>query len=537
MNRIVRFLANIRGNDKRRALQKVFDQSSRELRMNLEQHARSIEKFTTSEGILLGTTSGIHESVEIRLPRGDENAHWLNQGATGTGKTTWQSHIFQQKFQHGFCGGMDCKSGQHQNLVRIIAGHGLTLDPESAEALRRQTMIINPFSSALAPLNICRLLPGYTAEFQAYELALALRRLFQGELTAHAETLLRYLLILLMEAGLSLVEAPTLLQNEVLRGVLAMRSANAAVKEFFLRTYSALPQVSKDSLLNRLGSLLLPENLRLMLGADDLVDFRSAFEDGKLLLVFLGKGPSVPEEQVNVLGSLILQLVFQATYARAEGKRQPYLLAIDEFTNLLEGTALANRFATALTAARSFGLQLMLSHHSFVQVPSALRQTLVANADLVSVFRTGADSAAAFGDFMPDSDIEQMRKAYAAGHSLSKTALKCDQLEAVQRLPNREFFWYDRRSINRSIRLRTPDFIPPHQRLGMPEKLFEELIEEQGWTRGAIGVPREELRRQISDRHERLHQMLRPSIDVRSESEPERSKERPAGKSRRPRLG
>ncbi|HYR88533.1 MAG TPA: type IV secretory system conjugative DNA transfer family protein [Terriglobia bacterium] len=537
MSGFSRFLSNLCGDDKMRALQKVYEQSSKEFRANLEERARSIEEFTGPEGMLLGLTpSQDDEGLNIRIPWGRENARWLIQGGTGTGKTTWQIQLFEQKFPKGFCGGIDCKGDLHPNLVRVIAGCGLKLDREAREALRSRLLVVDPFSSALVPLNICRVLPGYTAEFQAYELALVLRRLFQGDLTAHAENLLRHLLLLLMEAGLSLVEAPMLLQNEVLRSVLAMRNQNAGVKEFFLRAYSSLPQVSKDSLLNRLQALLLPENIRLMLGANDLIDLRSAFEEGKLLLVFLGKGLSIPEEQVNVLGSLILQMVFQATYARVHGKRQSYLLMIDEFVNLLEGTALANRFATALTAARSFGLHLMLSHHSFVQVPSALRQTVLANADLISVFRTSAESAAAFGDFMPESDIEQMTKAYAAGRCLSKTEIKGYQLESIQRLPNREFFWYDRRHINRSIRLRTPEFIPPHLRLRISEKRFEELIEEQGWTCGSAGIRREELRRQIADRQERLQQMLRPSIDVRPDSEPE-NKGKPQGKSRRPRLG
>src|SRR4051812_505012 len=113
-----------------------------------------------------------------------------------------------------------------------------------------------------------------------------------------------------------------------------------------------------------------------MFGSNDIVDFRSILEEGKLLVVFLGKGLTVPEEQTKIIGSLIFQMIFQAAYARSAGKRDPFLLEVDEFTHILEGTALSNRFATALTAARSFGLHLVLSHHSFVQVPTTLRQTI-----------------------------------------------------------------------------------------------------------------------------------------------------------------
>src|SRR6266542_1336484 len=145
---------------------------------------------------------------------------------------------------------------------------------------------------------------------------------------------IRQLLLLLIKAELSLFEAPAILRDEILRGILAYRSQNRSVREFFLRTYPEIPTISKEALLVRLESLLLPENLRLMLGADNLFDLKGTLDAGHPLFIFLGKGPGVPEEQVETIGSLILQLLFQAAFANGP-ERQPYQIILDEFFHLL----------------------------------------------------------------------------------------------------------------------------------------------------------------------------------------------------------
>src|SRR5262249_26118788 len=150
-----------------------------------------------------------------------------------------------------------------------------------------------------------------------------------------------------------------LMQDDVLRGKLVQRSTNPAVKDFFLRTYPSVPPNSKSSLLTRIQSLLLPEKLRLMLGADDFIDLKGILDRGHPLFIFLGKGPDVPEEQVDLIGSLILQLLFQSSYS-ADSVRRPYQIVLDEFFHLLDAPALEKRFETALTTLRSFGVNLSL---------------------------------------------------------------------------------------------------------------------------------------------------------------------------------
>ncbi len=470
--------------------------------------------------------------VRLRLSPDDFAAHWLVQGGTGTGKTTFVTSCVDWALSvRRPIGVVDCKSGFFHMVLQSAAAIAWEMNPGDRTTFIERLAIINPFSDALPPLNICRVPSGSTAEVQAYDVTLAFARLFEASLSIHMENILRHLVMLLTEAGLSLVEAPAVLEDDVLRGVLVERSADQRLKEFFFRTYAILPETSKHALTARLQALLLAENVRLMLGADDLIDLSDVISRGDPLLVFLGKGAGIPEEVVALLGSLLLQLLFQAAYA-SEGKHRPYLVVLDEFFHLLAAPALADRFATALTTLRSFGVHLALVMHNFSQVPPALRETMLANCDLMALFRTSGRNAEFFGDFLPDVDPEMVGSALRrSGEVPSRSEMRRHLMEKLQRLPNRMCYWYDRRKPYRAVQVRVADFVPPHERIGISANRLDAFIREQGIDHGGFAVPREVLRRQLTARKARLRELVRPPIVVVSQ-EPV-----PPTRRGRPRLG
>jgi hypothetical protein len=484
------------------------------------------------DGLRVGTaTSSTGEDVPVHLAWGEEYAHWLVQGGTGTGKTTWVGSLLRQELEGGRpIGVIDCKGDLFRLALRLVVAIAHQLPEREREALRGRVVVVNPFGEYLVPLNVCAPLPGSSAEVQAFEVTLALSRLFDSALGVHMESILRHLLILLIEARLSLVEAPQVLEDEVLRGLLAMRSSHPAVREFFLQAWPSVPQPSKDALVSRLRSLLLPENVRLMLGADDVIDLREILDAGRPMFVFLGKGAGVPEEQVEVLGNLFVQLLLQAVWSRGSGNGTPYLLALDEFVHLLEAPTLVRRFETALTTVRSFGLSLMLIHHNFAQLPTSLREMMLGNCDLVALFRTGGRNAAFFGDFLPETDPASLTRAGEGGGS--RDSIRRFQLEAVQRLPQRELFWYDRRQSYRSIRVRVADVPAPWRITRLTERQLEDRLCEERWDCGALARPRGELAGQLAARQDRLRALLRPTAVVPKASPTPRST-----KGRKPRLG
>jgi len=479
------------------------------------------------------------QPVSIQLSLAELTSHWLVQGGTGTGKTTFVTSLIAERFRLGLpCGVFDCKAGFFDAAVEWLGAIAYRLPPVARAELVRRLAVVNPFAETLVPLNVCRPPSRVSPEVQAYDVTLALARLFDLGLSFHMENILRHLLLLLMSANLTLAEAPLVLDDEVLRSILVERCGNTILKDFFFRTYASLPQSSKTALLVRLQALLLPENLRLMLGADEMVDFIGIIQRGDPLLVFLGKGIGVPEEQVDLIGSLVLQLLLQAAYATSGRDHRPYLVVLDEFFHLLAAPNLADRFCTGLTTLRSFGVQLGLVMHNFSQVVPALRETMLANCDLMALFRTSARNAEFFGDFLPDRDPEFEGSQASA---VSRTEIRRLLSERLQRLPNRECFWYDRRQPYRALRVRVPDVPEPHDAVGITRSELDRFIDEQRLNIGGVALPKTVLRQQLAARQARIRALLHPPVRLHTPDPPPPSSSgrtpRAVVRTKRPSLG
>lgn len=516
------------------------DSSFREILKEYDTFAAHMEHIS-EPAILIGTAkTALGNEVSLRIGTRESHAHWLVQGGTGSGKTSFVTGVFVSALGQGDpVGIVDFKSGLFDTAIRWFAALAYRMET-GQKTFIQNLAVVNPFADALVPLNVCRPISGTTQEVQSYNVSLSLSRLFSSDLGFQMENILRHLLLLLMEANLSLVEAPEVLQQDLLRDILVQRSAIPAVKEFFGRTYPSVPQSSKNALLSRIQSLLLPENLRLMLGADELIDFKGILDRGDPLLIFLGKGAEVPEEQVDLVGSLVLQLLFQAAYSSASGKRRPYQIILDEFFHLLDAPALEKRFDTALTTLRSFGVTLSLVMHNFSQVPVSLRDSILNNCDFMAIFRTYARNAQYFGDFLPELDPEIVAESLrTSGRLPAKQEVRAQLLERLQRLPDRHCYWYDKRKPYRGVLVRVPDLSTPHRLAGISETALEQFMDREGLFLGGCALPKDTLRAQIEARRIRLRELVRPPINMVSNSQkpPDDRDLNTKDKKRRPRLG
>ena len=477
--------------------------------------------------------------VSVRLGLNDWASHWMVQGSTGSGKTTFATSLAATRLASGYpTGVVDCKAGFFDAAIDWLAAVAYRMPAGEQSRLAQRLAIVNPFADTLVPMNVCRPPHAVTPEVQAYDITLSLSRLFETGMSLHMENILRHLLLLLMSANLTLVEAPVVLEDEVLRGILTERCDNPILKEFFFRTYPSLPQPPKTALLVRLQALLLPENLRLMLGSDEMIDLKGIIERGDPLFVFLGKGLGVPEEQVDLIGSLVIQLLLQASYASAQPHR-PYILVLDEFFHLLTAPNLTARFATALTTLRSFGVYLCLVMHNFAQVPPVLQHALLDSCS-VALFRTSGRNAEYFGDFLPDQDPESVAGTlWQQSRPQSRQELRRRLTERLQRLENRHLYFYDRSQPYRAVHVRVPDIPAPHEFAGITRRQLNAFVDAQRLRIGGVALPKSVLRQQLAKRQERLRQLIRPPVELRAAKPPsrrDRATER-STTSRRPKLG
>ena len=144
--------------------------------------------------------------------------------------------------------------------------------------------------------------------------------------------------------------------------------------------------------LNKVEAFLSRTPIRLMLGQSEGIDLGDVFKERKALLVSLAKG-SLGTETANLLGSLLVSALWQATLARvnvASSKRRPAFAYIDEAQDLVR---LPLAIADMLAQARGLGLGLTLAHQYLAQLPESVKAAVLGTVRTQVTFALEHDDA------------------------------------------------------------------------------------------------------------------------------------------------
>src|SRR5262249_32676172 len=142
--------------------------------------------------------------------------------------------------------------------------------------------------------------------------------------------------------------------------------------------------------MNKLRAFLLGRRVRNVLGqANPKLDLEQALATRKVILVPLAKG-TLGEEAAALVGSILVARVWTAVLRRsalAGHLRPTTFFYIDEFQDYLN---LSSGIADILAQARGLGLSLNLAHQHLGQLPTAIREAVLANARSRVLFQLGA---------------------------------------------------------------------------------------------------------------------------------------------------
>ncbi len=141
---------------------------------------------------------------------------------------------------------------------------------------------------------------------------------------------------------------------------------------------------------NKVGQFAANPNLRAIFGqSSSTLDFDDIINSRKVLIAKLskqmGEGPS------HLLGALLSTAFAQAAERRAtipESDREDFTLYVDEFQNFATDT-----FASVLSEARKWRLNLVLANQFVEQLPESLKQGVLGNVGTLVVFRVGSQDA------------------------------------------------------------------------------------------------------------------------------------------------
>jgi hypothetical protein len=114
-------------------------------------------------------------------------------------------------------------------------------------------------------------------------------------------------------------------------------------------------------------------------------------DGGKILIVNLSKG-LIGEDNASILGSFLVTKIQLAAMSRQDipniEDRKPFYLYVDEFQNFA-----TDSFATILSEARKYGLNLTVANQYISQMSETVRDAVFGNVGTMICFRVSADDA------------------------------------------------------------------------------------------------------------------------------------------------
>lgn len=205
----------------------------------------------------------------------------------------------------------------------------------------------------------------------------------------------------------SMLSIPLVFVRKDYRDRIVRSVQDPRVRSFFVDEFASWNerQISEylSSVQNKIGQFLSNPFIRNILGQwRPSIDLHHIVESRKILIVRLSKG-TLGEEPANLLGSLIASGFQQAVMRRAskrEEERGDFHLHIDEFQNFT-----TDAFASALSEARKYRLNLTLAHQYLDQLDPAVRSAVFGNVGSIIAFRVSAGDAEhlsrELGDYVP----------------------------------------------------------------------------------------------------------------------------------------
>ena len=144
--------------------------------------------------------------------------------------------------------------------------------------------------------------------------------------------------------------------------------------------------------LNKVGAFTANPVIRNIIGQPtSTFNIREIMDSGKILVVNLSKG-LIGEDNAAILGSFIVTKIQLAAISRQDipdiKDRRPFYLYVDEFQNFA-----TDSFATILSEARKYGLNLTVANQYISQMSETVRDAVFGNVGTMISFRVSADDS------------------------------------------------------------------------------------------------------------------------------------------------
>ena len=329
----------------------------------------------------IGTYSG---GSALRLSNDDRQRHIYITGASGTGKTTLLARMMRADLAAGRpFAFLDPHGDEVQYIADSVPKH-----------LTRDTLYFDPLDDHVIGYNPMRPVPVLERSQLTDDIVATFRNRWSDSWGPRMEHILRNAIRLLLDNDGTLLEIPLVLASSRYRERLLRRSTDPFNLRFWTEEYAGYTDRFRTEVIspieNKTGTIVGDANLRTVFGQQDALNLSDLINCRKFLLCNLSK--VMGAEPSALLGSFLATGFAQAAQARAtvpQSERRDFTLYVDEFQNFASPA-----FATILSEARKYRLNLVLANQFAAQLPEEIRDAVLGNVSTMIVFRVSAKDAA-----------------------------------------------------------------------------------------------------------------------------------------------
>lgn len=364
-------------------------------------------------------------SVKCGLLPDDRRRHMLLLGKTGMGKST----LLQQLLTADIAAGRG---------VALLDPHGDLYEAvlQSVPSHRTNDVVLFNAADTAHPVafNVLQCDDPSKRPLVASAVLSAFKKLYGDSWGPRLEHILRNCLLLLLEhPGSTLVSIQQVLTDRKYREQLLRTSRDPVVKQFWECEFAGMPERLRGEaispVLNKVGHFASNPILRSIIGQPQTrLNLRRIMDDGKVLLCNLSKG-RIGEDASTLLGSFLITAIQLAAMSRAdlrEEKRRDFFLTVDEF-----GSFATDSFASILSEARKYRLNLTLANQYLAQMSEGTLAAVFGNVGSLLVFQVGAQDA--------DTLVEQLGADVTVEVILNIPRYHCVSRLLIDGQPSRPF--------------------------------------------------------------------------------------------------
>ncbi len=334
-------------------------------------------------------------NTEFGIKSDDRRRHIYTIGKTGTGKSTMLVNMIMS----------DIYSGKG---VGVVDPHGDLIDdiidyiPES----RQKDIIIFDPADRKFPVgfNLLESVDPDMKSIVASGLVGIFKKIWADSWGPRLEYILRNTILALLDyPGSTMLGILKMLSDPNFRARVVEKISDPVIKDFWEKEFEGYTDSFRaeaiNPIQNKVGQFLSSATVRNILGQEESSFVMSDILDNqKIFLINLSKG-KMGEDNSALLGAMMITKIQLTAMQRVyipEKERKDFYLYVDEFQNFA-----TEAFASILSEARKYRLNLILANQYVAQIPEVVREAIFGNVGTVISFRVGS------------SDVDMLTKEFS----------------------------------------------------------------------------------------------------------------------------